>query len=263
MCKFGWAGANAINTGSIDKMIRRFNQISCWVTSEILTKQDIKTQIQVLEKFIKLARACERLNNFNTVMEIISGLNNFVIQRLKKLWANVHPKSFKMFGELEELMDGHHNYKHYKNELLERKLPVLPYFGLFMRDMEVISQCNPAYRPDKSINLEVMRLLWQRSESVAKFQSVPFEFQESREASQFCEQMVIIEDEDELYRRSINLEPFEDIVLPPSPKNRKHIDDDAIFEVLPPKPERRKSHQFGIVRRFRSSSSPLLKHGTA
>jgi hypothetical protein len=36
--------------------------------------------------YLQLARECLLLNNFNSTMEILSGLNNSSIVRLKKLW---------------------------------------------------------------------------------------------------------------------------------------------------------------------------------
>jgi hypothetical protein len=68
---------------NIIRMINRFNQISYWVATEILTKQDRKTQVKIIKKFIKTAYICFHLGNFNSMMEILSGLNNISISRLK------------------------------------------------------------------------------------------------------------------------------------------------------------------------------------
>jgi hypothetical protein len=84
---------------------------------------------------------CDKLNNFNGIMEIMSGkchdfthltlpgLNNSAIQRLKKLWASISEKRMRTFNELEELMNGQQNFKSYHAELNSRSLPILPYFG--------------------------------------------------------------------------------------------------------------------------------------
>lgn len=48
-------------------------QISHWVATEILITKSTGMQVQVLEKFIRLASHCLQLNNFNTFMEIVSG----------------------------------------------------------------------------------------------------------------------------------------------------------------------------------------------
>lgn len=64
-------------------------------------------------------------------MEIMSGLNNSSIQRLKRLWGSISERSRKTFDDLEELMSGQHNFKNYYTEIAKRPLPLLPYFGIF------------------------------------------------------------------------------------------------------------------------------------
>jgi hypothetical protein len=44
------------------------------VAREILMARKAELQVQVLEKFIRLANQCLLLNNFNTFMEIVSGI---------------------------------------------------------------------------------------------------------------------------------------------------------------------------------------------
>ncbi len=79
-----WQRENkAIIAPNIIRMIGRFNQISYWVATEVLTKQDRKTQVKIIKKFIKTAYICYHLGNFNSMMEILSGLNNISISRLK------------------------------------------------------------------------------------------------------------------------------------------------------------------------------------
>jgi len=67
---------------NIVRMIDRFNRISFWVATEILTK-DRKTQVRTIKKFIKTAYICYHMGNFNSMMEILSGLNNISVSRLK------------------------------------------------------------------------------------------------------------------------------------------------------------------------------------
>lgn len=64
-------------------------------------------------------------------MEIISGLNNPSVHRLKKLWSSISPKVLQVFDQLDTLMNASHNFKNYRAELKKRKLPILPYVGNF------------------------------------------------------------------------------------------------------------------------------------
>jgi RasGEF domain len=68
-------------------MVERFNMVSFWVASEIVFQKEQKARTAILKKFINLAEKCLELNNFNTVMEILGGMNNVAVQRLKRTWA--------------------------------------------------------------------------------------------------------------------------------------------------------------------------------
>ena len=82
----GWQKADKeIRSPHITEMINRFNEVSYWVTTEVL-RVDKKLQTRVIKKFVHVADRCLQLNNFNSVMVILSGLNNSAVQRLKDAW---------------------------------------------------------------------------------------------------------------------------------------------------------------------------------
>lgn len=68
-------------------MIQRFNQVSHWVTTEIVKASNIRERAAILARFIDIAHYCEKLNNYNATMEIVSGLQCSAIFRLKHTWA--------------------------------------------------------------------------------------------------------------------------------------------------------------------------------
>lgn len=72
---------------NILKMISRFNEVSNWVSSEIVKCTDLAQRTTVLKMVIDIAENCYKLNNFNAVMEIISGLHSSSVFRLKQTWA--------------------------------------------------------------------------------------------------------------------------------------------------------------------------------
>lgn len=99
-------------------------------------------------------------------------------------------------------MSPQHNFRHYRHELRQRKLPVLPYFGIYLRDFTFINDGNEKYKPDGSapfnpahhrflfvinscqiknnhagsINEKYVQLLYERAKEVQHFQSVPYSF---------------------------------------------------------------------------------------
>ena len=75
-----------VNAPNIVAVIKRFNLVSTWVATEIVKAEKLKDRIQLVKNFIKIAHECKNLSNYNAVMEILSGLQNSAIYRLKKTW---------------------------------------------------------------------------------------------------------------------------------------------------------------------------------
>jgi hypothetical protein len=152
-------------------MIDRFNVVSCWVSSQILMANDFKEQTRVLEHFIMVAKHCHDLANYNSLMEILAGLNHFTVQRLQSLWKSISEKHTKLFNQLDEVMLPQNNYKNYQDELWQRlpKEPTLPYLGIFLRDITFILEGNQMVI-DKELNHKLLTMLWRQAQALEQFQ---------------------------------------------------------------------------------------------
>jgi hypothetical protein len=69
------------------------------------------------------------LKNYNAVMEILGGLNNIAVQRMKKTWNLVLDKCGPVWQELNTLMDNASNYKLYREHLAQTSPPCVPFLG--------------------------------------------------------------------------------------------------------------------------------------
>lgn len=63
--------------------------MSLWVASAILQRELVKDRRKLLSKFIDVAWQCKEASNFNGVFEILSGLANSAVHRLKKTWEQL------------------------------------------------------------------------------------------------------------------------------------------------------------------------------
>jgi len=190
---------------NIVRMIDRFNRISFWVATEILTK-DRKTQVRTIKKFIKTAYICYHMGNFNSMMEILSGLNNISVSRLKDAWRMLPERYKAYFEELESVMDNQQNFARYRDQLAKRELarePALPYFGLFLRYFTYLDDGNPSYGPDNSINISAMVLRLEHVQKVMRYQSLPHNLSRNEHVKNFLDQLNVIDDEDMLYAMSL------------------------------------------------------------
>jgi len=111
------------------ELIDQSNTISRWVTTQVLITEGRTAQSRLISKFIRIARKCVKMNNFNSAMDVVIGLGDNSVQRLKVVWERLTPKVLNYWKELEDLFSPRHNYKRYRRTLKKLKVPVLPYLG--------------------------------------------------------------------------------------------------------------------------------------
>lgn len=138
----------------------RWNQVTGWVATEIVTAASSKRQREVAEKFIRIGEKLLKLRNFNSLMAIVYGLNSGSIQRLKTLWDSLSSNSRSSFDKLHKLLSPVKNYKEYRAYLAassasSSSTPLLPYVGLFLRDMTLTVEGNANAGKDH-LNLDKM-----------------------------------------------------------------------------------------------------------
>lgn len=141
--------------------------MSFWVATEICTQPEIKNRVRAIEKFIQIARKCFKLQNFNTTLAIVSGLNLVSVSRLKISWEAVDPKRMKQLHGLEDLMTPIGNYKAYRAyiENLDLAKPFIPVISLILKDILFANDGNPTYlnnSTEKLINFSKIRGIFDR-----------------------------------------------------------------------------------------------------
>lgn len=70
---------------NVNAMTDHFNRVSLWVATQIAREESPKQQAKVVAKFIKVAEHLMTIRNYNSAVQIMSGLSNVAIQRLKRL----------------------------------------------------------------------------------------------------------------------------------------------------------------------------------
>lgn len=191
---------------------RWFNNFSMAIVRDIL-KPDITQRSETLKWWIKVAKHCLELRNFNAVMEILAALGMHPISRLKLTWEKLPSKQYKQFYELEETMTSAENFKNYRkliaNELSSKK-PVVPYLGVHLRDLVFIEENNENCvdgSPNKDKHTMMERTLAQVENFLNRL--APKATLESRAQLYFNSilQQSEMSDDDHPYRLSLKFEP--------------------------------------------------------
>lgn len=101
--------------------------MTSWVVTEIVSQEKKNTRAKVIQKFIHLAKTCVEMNNFQTTMQILSGLESAAVSRLKKTW-NELGKSVTL-ADLKKKFQFDKNSKTYRDILSTVSGPCIPFLG--------------------------------------------------------------------------------------------------------------------------------------
>ncbi|BGP27425.1 Guanine nucleotide exchange factor lte1 [Rhodotorula toruloides] len=144
-------------SSAVQDVIARFNLTANWVCSEVLLTASIDERAILLAKFIRLAFKCYCMSNFQTLTQIVHGLQIPDIERLRKTWAKVPSWEMRKFRGMQVFVSHLKNFKHLRavtNALVavEAGLPAarsgsfdltaaaavkgcIPFLGIFLRDL--------------------------------------------------------------------------------------------------------------------------------
>mmetsp|Transcript_9301 Transcript_9301/g.23316 ORF Transcript_9301/g.23316 Transcript_9301/m.23316 type:complete len:480 (-) Transcript_9301:83-1522(-) len=204
--KLSWRSKDrAVLAPGVVAMVERFNMVSFWVATEIVFQKEQKARTAILKKFINLAEKCLELNNFNTVMEILGGMNNVAVQRLKRTWAALSDRAKSTLDDLNDLMDTKQNYKNYRDALELCKVPVVPYLGITLRDLTFIEEGNDDLVDFKYVNHEKLALLGHVVMDVNALQEAGYKLKKSDLFDHF-KKLIVFPDE-VMYNHSLRAEP--------------------------------------------------------
>lgn len=195
---------NLLNT------VKRFNEFGLWVGTMILTPKKAKTRGQRMEKFILLAQKLKELGNFQTMMAIVSSLNNAALLRLKWSWGFVSKSSRQTFLGLEEIMSSAGSFKEYRAALKAAQPPIVPFIGLTLSDLTFAEEGNPDFieqKGKKFVNFGKQRIIHKIISDLLLFQDLGYKFDLEESVQAFLlEQFQFINDE-ALYSLSLQREP--------------------------------------------------------
>jgi len=192
---------------NIMAMITRFNQVSRWVAMEILKVESLKKRGQMLNRMIDIAIECEKLNNYNAMMEIVSGLQCTSIYRLRHTWPLVSKTNKRKFDEIQERMTRHGNFKNFREHLHAIDPPCIPYLGVYLTDLTFIEDGNKDYLEEHNlINFSKRQKVAKVIREIQQYQQSPYCLLPVPELQEWLEN-VEFWDENEMFERSLQLEP--------------------------------------------------------
>lgn len=154
-----WTGKNKlIEAPNIFKLIDRFNLLTFWIVEEILSYDDKTSRAKCIEKFIQVASMLKEMNNFNDCMNIINGLNNYIILSLNQTWSLVNKKEKIILTELYNFSSFVKNYSQLRKALEQSKgKPTIPYLLLYLKDLAFLEEACEYVKDDYFVNIDKIK----------------------------------------------------------------------------------------------------------
>eukprot|EP00009_Paramoeba_aestuarina_P009828 CAMPEP_0201537330 /NCGR_PEP_ID=MMETSP0161_2-20130828/64439_1 /ASSEMBLY_ACC=CAM_ASM_000251 /TAXON_ID=180227 /ORGANISM="Neoparamoeba aestuarina, Strain SoJaBio B1-5/56/2" /LENGTH=427 /DNA_ID=CAMNT_0047943553 /DNA_START=34 /DNA_END=1317 /DNA_ORIENTATION=- len=115
--------------------IKHFNDVSRWVTSQIVTTPDKKDRIRKIQKFIGILDELHKLSNCMGIMEILSALSSPCVARMKSTWAEIGKHSTARYNFFKELVSPTAGYRRYREHVHSLIPPCIPYVGIYLTDL--------------------------------------------------------------------------------------------------------------------------------
>uniref|UniRef100_A0A6B2L6J9 Ras-GEF domain-containing protein n=1 Tax=Arcella intermedia TaxID=1963864 RepID=A0A6B2L6J9_9EUKA len=120
-------------------MIDRFNKITEWIVSHVVSGEKIKIRVKRYCKFVAIAEELKNFGSFHSFMAVLAALTQNPLTRLKFTLSEIPPRVKEQQKALEEIMSVENSYKNYRETLSSflnnSKYPTIPYLGVFFRDI--------------------------------------------------------------------------------------------------------------------------------
>ncbi|KAL1970627.1 hypothetical protein VTN77DRAFT_4271 [Rasamsonia byssochlamydoides] len=194
---------------NVNRMIKEFNHLAFFVASMILLRDKPKHRAQALEKFMNIAQKLRRQNNYNSLGAVIAGINGTPVQRLSQTRELIPPSVQKEFMRLVILMGTQKSHFAYRlaweNSFGER----IPFLPLHRRDLVSAEEGNKTFIGDNKdrINWKKFDIMGEVVLDIQRSQRTPYPYIQKNEEVQRLVLDTKMRDEEDLYTRSMQVEP--------------------------------------------------------
>lgn len=218
-----WTKKSSSMAVNVRAMSRLSTDLANLVADSILQLEDAKKRAIVIKQWVKIAKKCLKLQNYDSLMAIICSLNSSTIQRLKRTWDQVSSKTKAKLDELKEVVDVSRNYAVLRQRLQNTVPPCLPFVGSYLTDLTFVDVGNQTTRQlslesdDTSVPVINFGKHMKTAKIISELQrfQVPYRFTEVPELQTWMQdQLVKVRSSEQTnvqnyYRRSLLLEPRE------------------------------------------------------
>ena len=206
--KQAWAKDDAsVRAPQLLAAIDEFNTTTRWAVSHVLAGSNPHERAHVVCFLIDVASSCMVLNNYASLMAILSALGSVAISRLSSTFAAL-PKNYEEdYHELSEFMSMSNNSRNYRDAIQAASPPFVPYLGVFLQDLTFIDDGNESkIGENRLINLEKEAMTAAVVKLLLRGRSEDYVLHDVPNITRFLEGRRSL-DEDAQYAKSLQIKP--------------------------------------------------------
>ncbi|CAG9574961.1 unnamed protein product [Danaus chrysippus] len=125
---------------NVRSLIRRFNEVSAWVTELVLNQASSEERKVTLACILRVALTCWNIGNFNGAMEIVAGLKS---HKLKSFWLSISEEPLPTLDFLSAALLSAEYERALGRALMMPECRLIPFFGAFLRELREILSATP------------------------------------------------------------------------------------------------------------------------
>eukprot|EP01130_Rhizamoeba_saxonica_P011574 TRINITY_DN4810_c0_g2_i4.p1 TRINITY_DN4810_c0_g2~~TRINITY_DN4810_c0_g2_i4.p1 ORF type:complete len:1187 (-),score=216.62 TRINITY_DN4810_c0_g2_i4:1538-5098(-) len=131
---------NENNCQNIKNMISSFNDLSSWLMTLVITSENLERRTMIINRFIHIATHLHKLQNYNSLLAIVSALQNIAITRLIQSWIGIPQRSLKKLEKLIGICNIAGNFIKMRRKWKTSEMPTVPYIGAYIQDLLLLRE---------------------------------------------------------------------------------------------------------------------------
>lgn len=167
-----WRNPNQLTKENLAKFESIPNEEMYWVVTTVVSETRVDIRAKLIKHFIKTAKWCKELKNYNTMCQILSGLSHGLVQRQRAIWEKVPTKYRRSMDELLSYMNPFHNMAKYRELQRNTPPPLIPFFPIIKKDLTFLYDGNET-QVDGLVNFEKLRMLSQQIRVIRTYCTQP------------------------------------------------------------------------------------------
>ncbi|KAJ6251766.1 guanine nucleotide exchange factor [Anaeramoeba flamelloides] len=194
---------------NIRKMIDKFNEFNYWCCTMMLQGEKIAQRVKAIKYFANMAMHFKKLNNFNSLMGVLSAFHSTSMIRLKHSFSSLSNPIKNKIKELDSMMSmqgAYKKYRHALNKAYRNGEPAIPFIGIHLTDLTFLDESNKNLDKDGKYSEKKFNGLIKVLISVLIFQTRPYTLKPIPQLRKYFENYPGLGD-DKLYDLSLLREP--------------------------------------------------------